>query len=167
MLQLPKKETDQLSKNHHIRFAVNAHLNIHRLAEIDRQLHAAGSLGGIETPRSGWVKTLRLAMGMSSLALGERTSMSPQGVRQLERAEADGTISLKTLARLADGLDCEVRYVLIPRTRLVDQVLRRAQERSMDIGALARRDAAAGPLDTEGLLQLTLLLSGVNRRGFW
>lgn len=106
-------------------------------------------------------------MGMSSLALGERTSMSPQGVRQLERAEADGTISLKTLARLADGLDCEVRYVLIPRTRLVDQVLRRAQERSMDIGALARRDAAAGPLDTEGLLQLTLLLSGVNRRGFW
>lgn len=142
-------------------------LNIHRLAEIDRQLHEIGNFGAIKTPRSGWVKTLRLAMGMSSLALGERVSMSPQGVRQLERAEADGTIALRTLARLAEGLDCEVRYVLIPRTRLVDQLLRRAQEKSVDIGGLARSGVGAGPLDTEAVLQLTSLLSGVNRRGFW
>jgi predicted DNA-binding mobile mystery protein A len=142
-------------------------LNIYRLAEIDRQLHEVGSLGAIKTPRSGWVKTLRLAMGMSSLALGERVAMSPQGVRQLERAEADGTISLRTLARLADGLDCDIRYVLIPRTRLVDQVVRRAQEKSIDIGALAGRGATVGPLDAEAVLQLTAMLGGVNRRGFW
>ncbi|MBB6557462.1 putative DNA-binding mobile mystery protein A [Acidovorax soli] len=142
-------------------------MNIYRLAEIDRQLHEVGSLGAIKTPRSGWVKTLRLAMGMSSLALGERVAMSPQGVRKLERAEADGTIALRTLARLAEGLDCEVRYVLIPRTRLVNQVLRRAQEKSIDVGPLTGLGAASGSLDTEAVMQLSALLSGVNRRGFW
>lgn len=146
---------------------MKTHLNIYRLAEIDRQLHEVGRLGAIKTPRSGWVKTLRLAMGMSSLALAERVGVSPQGVRQLERAEADGTIALRTLARLAEGLDCEVRYVLIPRTRLVDQVLRRAQEKSIDIAGLAKSGIGAGPLDTEAVLQLTALLAGVNRRGFW
>lgn len=142
-------------------------LNIYRLAEMDKQLQEVGSLSAVKTPRSGWVKTLRLAMGMSSLALGERVSMSPQGVRQLERAEADGTLTLRTLTRLADGLDCDVRYVLIPRTRLVDQVMRRAEEKSLDIGALARRGPAAAPLDADGLLLLAASLSGVNRRGFW
>lgn len=146
---------------------MKTHLNIHRLAEIDRQLQEAGRLGAVDTPRSGWVKTLRLAMGMSSLALAERVSMSPQGVRQLERAEADGTISLRTLARLADGLDCDVRYVLVPRTGLVDQVLRRAQEKSIGIGEFAQGKAKAGPIDSEAALRLTVLLSGVNRRGFW
>lgn len=161
------KATDQLSKNDHLRSAVKTPLNIYRLAEIDRQLQEVGSLSAIETPRSGWVKTLRLAMGMSSIALGERVSMSPQGVRKLERAEADGTISLRTLARVADGLDCEVRYVLIPRTRLVDQVLRRVQQKSIDIGTLTQSTDVADPLDPEGLLHLAALLSNVTRRGFW
>jgi len=57
--------------------------------------------------------------------------------------------------------------VLIPRTRLVDQVLRRAQEKSIDIAGLAKSGIGAGPLDTEAVLQLTALLAGVNRRGFW
>lgn len=71
-------------------------------------------------PRCGWTKTVRLAMGMSSTALGGRLDETRvQGVRKLEQAEADGTITLKTLARLVQGLNCEVCYVLVPRTSLV------------------------------------------------
>ena len=54
--------------------------------------------------------------------------MTAQGVRKLEQAEANGTITLNTLARLAHGLDCEVHYMFVPRTSLVEQVLNRTQE---------------------------------------
>jgi hypothetical protein len=93
--------------------------------------------------------------------------MSGQGVLKLERAEADGTITLNTLTRIADGLDCEVRYVLIPRSSLIDQVLRRAQERSTDTSALVAKRSALGALDPNELLELADLLATVSRRGFW
>lgn len=54
--------------------------------------------------------------------------MTAQGVRKLEQGEANGTISLNTLARLAQGLDCEVHYVLVPLISLVEQVIRRTHE---------------------------------------
>lgn len=141
--------------------------DIVRLAELDRQLRELATEGWASTPRNGWAKTLRLAMCMSSRALGQRLDMSGQGVRKLELAEADGTITLNTLTRLAEGLDCEVRYVLVPRTSLVDQVLRRAQERSIDTSALVARRSALGALDPNGLLELADLLATVSRRGFW
>lgn len=166
MLNPEEEATDQLSNNNYQCCVVKAR-DIVRLAELDNQLRALAKQGGVATPRSGWVMTVRLAMGMSSKALGKRLDMSPQGVRKAELAEAKGTITLNTLARVADGLDCELRYVLIPRTSLVDQVLNRARERSMDTSGLDSKRAAIQALDPEGLLRLADLLAGANRRGFW
>lgn len=92
--------------------------------------------------------------------------MTGQGVRKLEQAEADGTITLNTLTRLAQGLDCEVRYVLVPRTSLVEQVLRRAQE--VACAPLPIRPQAGALLpEAEALEAISALLEQVNRRGFW
>lgn len=88
-------------------------LDLTRLAELDRQFCEFAKLQRDGTPRCGWAKTVRLALGMSSRALGARVSVTPQGIRKLEQAEADGTITLNTLARLARGLDCDVHYMLI------------------------------------------------------
>ena len=84
--------------------ALKNRLNLTRLAELDRQFCEFAQLQRHNMPRCGWTKTVRLAMGMSSTALGGRLGMTGQGVRKLEQAEADGTITLKTLARLAQGL---------------------------------------------------------------
>lgn len=167
MQRLREKATDQLSTTDHLRSAVNAHINIARLAQVDSQLRELAKLDGMAAPRSGWVKTLRLAMGMSSAALGQRLDMSGQGVRQLERAESNGTITLNTLSRLADGLDCDVRYVLVPRTSLVDKVLKRAQEHAARMNSRVTIPGQLDLHDPEGLLQIADLLSGFNRRGFW
>ncbi|WP_157421948.1 helix-turn-helix domain-containing protein [Acidovorax sp. Root219] len=81
---------------------------------------------GAGTPRGGWVKTVRLAPGMNSETLGRRLGISPQGVRRLEQSEAEGSIYLNILTKIADGLNCDVRYVLVPRISLVVQVMARA-----------------------------------------
>jgi predicted DNA-binding mobile mystery protein A len=134
-------------------------LDLTRLAELDRQFCEFTKLRSHATPRCGWAKTVRLALGMSSKALGDRLGMTAQGVRKLEQAEADGSISLRTLSRLADGLDCEVHYVLLPRTKLLDQVLKRAHELAGSTCEL--------PIEPEMLDTFTTLFARVNRRGFW
>ena len=69
-------------------------LDLTRLAELDRQFCEFTKLRPLATPRCGWAKTVRLALGMSSKALGDRLGMTAQGVRKLEQAEADGSIEV-------------------------------------------------------------------------
>ena len=141
-------------------------LNLTRLVELDRQFCEFAKLQRSATPRCGWAKTVRLALGMSSEALGTRLGMSAQGVRKLEQAEADGSISLKTLFRLADGLDCDVHYMLVPRTSLVEQVLKRSHEvAGSPMPHLSQiADALREP---ETLQALSTMLQQVNKRGLW
>lgn len=112
------------------------------------------------------MKTVRLALGMNSATLGRRIGISPQGVRRLEQSEAEGSISLNTLAKIADGLNCDVRYVLVPRISLVDQVMARATEHSKGAGSMG---AGSTPMNIDGqsLVVLASLLSRIDKRAFW
>lgn len=139
-------------------------LDLHRLAELDRQLSEFAKLQRHPIPRCGWTKTVRLALGMSSKVLGIRVAISAQGVRKLEQAEADGSITLKTLAKLAHGLDCEVRYVFVPRTSLMNQVLSRAHELSDTPGLNQEHQPT---LFSEEISATFALVEQINRRDFW
>lgn len=141
-------------------------LDLTRLAELDRQFCDFAKLQRNATPRCGWTKTLRLALGMSSNALGERLGVTAQGARKLEQAEANGTITLNTLARLAHGLDCEVHYMFVPRTSLVEQVLRRTQEIAGILMPSTLKGAEAQK-DAETLIALASALAKVCKRGLW
>jgi transcriptional regulator with XRE-family HTH domain len=92
--------------------------------------------------------------------------MTAQGARKLEQAEANGNITLNTLARLAHGLDCEVRYVFVPRTSLVEQVLRRTHEvaRIPMSPVLATTDMQS---EAQRLIALSAALDQVSKRGLW
>ncbi len=141
-------------------------LDLTRLAELDRQFCDFAKLQRNATPKCGWTKTLRLALGMSSNALGERLGVTAQGARKLEQAEANGTITLNTLARLAHGLDCEVHYMFVPRTSLVEQVLRRTQEIA-GIPMPSTLKGAEAQKDAETLIALASALAKVSKRGLW
>ncbi|PVY57469.1 MULTISPECIES: helix-turn-helix domain-containing protein [unclassified Simplicispira] len=146
---------------------MKSRLDFTRLAELDRQFCEFAKLHRDVTPRCGWVKTIRLALGMSSTALGTRTGMTAQGVRKLEQAEANQSISLKTLAKLADGLDCEVRYILLPRSSLLDQVLKQSREIHGTQLPTSINGTTEMLLDTKDLGALSALFANVNKRGFW
>jgi predicted DNA-binding mobile mystery protein A len=78
-------------------------------------------------PRSGWVRAIRESLGMSAAAFARRLGMTPVGVRKLESAEASDAITLASLRKLAQALDCELQYALVPRNRLQQQVRDRAE----------------------------------------
>lgn len=140
-------------------------LDLTRLAELDRQFCEFARLQRAAMPRCGWTKTIRLAMGMSSHALGTRLGMTAQGIRKLEQGEANGTISLNSLGKLAQGLDCDVHYIFIPRTSLIEQVIRRVRTApEADFPEHLIAELAVKP---EVLKLLSSLLSNINRRGLW
>ncbi len=81
-------------------------------------------------PRSGWVRAIRDALGMSTSELAKRMGVSKGRISQIERAERERTLTLDTLERVADALGCQVEYVLVPRQPLNDTVWHQARTKA-------------------------------------
>lgn len=81
----------------------------------DRQFDRFESLRGVERPKTGWLRAVREAGGVSAGELGRRLGVSRQLPLQFEHAEAADTITLKSLRTVAAALDCDLVYALVPR----------------------------------------------------
>ena len=66
------------------------------------------------SPRSGWVRAMREALGMSQAQLATRAGISRATVQKLELAEGRRRITLDSLDRLAAALGCQVAIALVP-----------------------------------------------------
>ena len=122
-------------------------------------------------PHRGWIRAIRNALGMSSAELAARMGVSQQTVADFERTEAQDTIRLETLRRVAEALDCDLTYFLVPRMPLEhevrEQARRKAQARVAAVAHQGRlEDQLVSPADTEAQVQeeMDRLLS---RRGLW
>lgn len=104
-------------------------------------------------PPAGWLRAIREALGMSAAELGRRLDMSPQGVSDLERSEAEEGIRLTSLRKVADGLGCDLEYVLVPRHprglqgQVIDQALRVARAELAPVRHTMALEAQALPAD--------------------
>jgi predicted DNA-binding mobile mystery protein A len=66
-------------------------------------------------PTRGWLRAVREAIGARQEAIAKRMSVKRQSYAHLETTEARGTISLSTLQKAAEAMDCDVVYYLVPR----------------------------------------------------
>ncbi len=80
-------------------------------------------------PPQGWIRAIRDALGISSRVLANRLGCRRENVTSLERREKSGAISLATLAKVAQELDCKLIYCLVPHESL-DTILEK-QARSI------------------------------------
>ena len=55
--------------------------------------------------------------------------VSKMWVADLERLEAGGTTTLKTLRRAAEAMDCVLVYAVVPKTTLKETLLKQAREK--------------------------------------
>ena len=66
-------------------------------------------------PARGWLRAVRDAVGFSQEDVARKLRMKRQSFAQLEAAEARGSISLGSLQRAAEAMDCELVYFIVPR----------------------------------------------------
>jgi transcriptional regulator with XRE-family HTH domain len=62
----------------------------------------------------GWLKNIRMAVGVPVDEVARRLGVCRWEIRRLELAEKDSRIRLETLKRAAKGLGCELVYALVP-----------------------------------------------------
>jgi len=82
---------------------------------------------GVNRPKEGWIRTLRKSLGMSSPQLAVRLGISKSQASQIERMEVEDRITLKQLRRVADALDCDLQYALVPRQPIQKMIHDRAK----------------------------------------
>lgn len=93
---------------------------------LDRRLSSWRDRQQQMVPPRGWIRAIRDALGMTATDLGRRMGVSQAAVAQFEKAEKDGSITLKSLRSAAEALDCTLVYALVPRQPLEDLMRNRA-----------------------------------------
>jgi predicted DNA-binding mobile mystery protein A len=95
--------------------------------QLDKRLSLLSDADSLTRPPYGWIKAIREALGMTTAQLGKRLGVSQPRVVKIEKAEKDGAITLDSLERAAQALDCRLVYALVPRKPLDTLVAERAK----------------------------------------
>lgn len=78
-------------------------------------------------PAKGWVRAIRDGLGMSRRQLAERLGLLTSRIQILEQDETTGAVTIKTLRRTAEAMDCVFVYAIVPRTSLDDTLQKQAK----------------------------------------
>ena len=93
---------------------------------LDKRLSLLQNGESFVRPPRGWLKAIREALGMTTGQLGQRLGVVQSRVVAIEQAEAKGTITLNSLEKAAQVLNCRLVYALVPQHSLEDTVKDRA-----------------------------------------
>lgn len=118
---------------------MSSELNKLRLEQLQSSLSRYADLVNRQArPRRGWLKLIREALGRTERQQAQRLGISGATLHKSEQSEAEDRITLGQLRKLADGLDCELVYALVPRRPLTDVVQERARAIAMkEVGGVA------------------------------
>jgi predicted DNA-binding mobile mystery protein A len=94
--------------------------------QLDKRFISLHTMEPFVRPPRGWLKAIREALGMTTAQLGQRLGVVQSRVIAIEQAEAKGTITLNSLEKAAQALDCRLVYALVPRQPLEDMIQQRA-----------------------------------------
>jgi predicted DNA-binding mobile mystery protein A len=123
------------------------------------------------SPPTGWVRAIRESLGMSTRELAARLDVSSPRISQIERGEVDGSLTLASLERAANALDCRLEYVLVPIAPLEEMVLARARRQATRIAESVGHTMALenqSPTTEASHRQLDELAhSYIDKRGLW
>ncbi len=91
------------------------------LAHLDERLVGlSAARASASRPERGWLREVRNALDRSQGEIAAKLKTTRQAYADLEAAEERGAISLNSLQRAANAMDCEVVYFVVPRSRTAD-----------------------------------------------
>lgn len=94
------------------------------IEQLDRRYSKILSLSNeLEIPMGGWIKTLRKTLNISLKQLARKLNVSSQNINQFELREKNGSISIKKLKEVANALNMEFVYALIPREGSLEKMI--------------------------------------------
>ena len=102
--------------------------------QLDNKIAKFRKLDNIVLPPQGWIYSIRQGINMSLRQLGQKLSITPQSVKEIEEREKNGTISIKVLRQVAAALNMKFVYGFIPsEITLEGMIEKRAEELARSI----------------------------------
>lgn len=95
-----------------------------------KQVDQAARVARLGRPASGWIHTVRTALGMSGAALSKRLGGGRTMAANLERYEREERVTLKNMREAAEALGCRFVYAIVPPEGQTIESLVEAQARS-------------------------------------
>jgi len=92
------------------------------LNQLDENLSQLKPLLNTQPPPTGWIQAIRKTLGMTARQFAARLGVSPPRINRLETDEIEGKLTINTLKRTADALDCVFVYGFVPKTSLKNLV---------------------------------------------
>jgi len=87
-----------------------------RLQQLDRGLHSIQDAKIPPRPTGGWLASVREALGLTLEEIARRLGTRRPNVLRFEKYEASERITLHNLRRVAEAMDCQLVYALIPKS---------------------------------------------------
>ena len=84
--------------------------------QLDASLQRFSHLRNAPPPPKGWIRAIRNALGMTAKQLANRLGVAQQAVARIENGELEGSVTIKTMRRIAERLDCVFVYGFVPLT---------------------------------------------------
>lgn len=141
-----------------------------RLSQVER---AVKQTSMPPRPLVGWIHTIRTALGMTTRQLAARMGVTQSTLAELEKSEAADKITLHSLRRAANAMDCDLQYVLVPRNSLKKRVENQAeaiarQRVSRVLHTMRLEDqASTTKLDKKEIAKVQASLLATNWKHLW
>ena len=105
-----------------------------QLQQLNNKMLGFATLKQVAVPPTGWIKAIRTALGMSMQQLGNKLSVSKQGILDIEKREKEGAITIKSLREIALAMDMQLVYGFVPKDGSLDALIdRKAKELATQI----------------------------------
>ena len=104
------------------------------LEQVSRSLASFQQAGHTPLPSEGWIRTIRKAINMSLGQLARRLQKKPPTVNDFEKREQAGTVTLQSLREIAEAMDMQLVYAIIPKEGTLEEMVdAKAGEKATEI----------------------------------
>ena len=116
--------------------------------QLNSKMLSFATLMQVAVPPTGWIKAIRTAIGMSMLQLGNKLSISKQGILDMEKREKDGSITIRSLKEIGRVLDMQLVYGFVPNDGSLDALI---EKRAIEIATkIVMRTSNTMKLEDQG-----------------
>lgn len=102
-----------------------------QIRALDKKTSDLKSVKNIVPQSSGWIKTVREAIGMTVSQLAARLGVTQPRITKMESNEDN--LKLSTMKKAAEAMNCEFVYYFKPRTTFQNLVDEQAQKKAAEV----------------------------------
>ena len=102
-----------------------------QIRALDKKIFDLKSAKNIVPQSSGWIKTVREAIGMTVSQLAARLGVTQPRITKMESNEDN--LKLSTMKKAAEAMNCEFVYYFKPKTTFQNLVDEQAQKKAAEV----------------------------------